>query len=119
MVHARGESRLCGRRIQSRRRRGVAADPTQAFELFRRSAEKGNTAAQYNLAVMYAQGRGVTVDNIEAQKWFSIAASLGDSDAGAARDQIAAALSPEQAGQAQERANQWLAEFQSPELRRP
>ena len=33
---------------------------------------------QYNLAAMYASGRGISKDNIQAYMWFTLAAKLGD-----------------------------------------
>ena len=63
--------------------------------------------------------RGLEVDTIEAQKWFSIAATLGDEDAEIARDQIASALSPAQIEEAQARADSWFAGLDAPDIRRP
>ena len=44
-------------------------------------AEQGDTDAQYNLGVMYEDGRGVIQDNVYAHMWWNIAASQGDADA--------------------------------------
>ncbi len=33
---------------------------------------------QYNLAAMYASGRGISKDNVQAYMWFTLAAKLGD-----------------------------------------
>ena len=38
---------------------GVAADPKTAFNLYQKAAKQGNTTAMYNLAHLYADGRGV------------------------------------------------------------
>ena len=40
-------------------------------------AERGNAQAQYNLGVMYKNGRGVRQDDTEAVKWFRQAAAQG------------------------------------------
>ena len=39
-----------------------------------RAAEQGDADAQYNLGVMYYDGRGVTQDYAEAVKWYRLAA---------------------------------------------
>ena len=50
--------------------------------------------SQFNLGVLYSQGRGVTADQGEAYYWFSIAAAGGDSDARARAAMIAEKLDP-------------------------
>lgn len=52
-----------------------------AFGLFKRQAEQGDMAAQYNLAVMYETGWSVVVDNQKAVRWFRAAARQGDANA--------------------------------------
>ena len=47
----------------------------------KKAAKKGNAAAQYNLGVMYYNGRGVVQSDQEAFKWFKKAADQGDADA--------------------------------------
>ena len=43
-------------------------------------AESGNSDAQYNLGLMYDDGRGVAQDYKEAAKWHTLAAEQGDAD---------------------------------------
>jgi len=50
----------------------------KAFELFKPFAEKGLASAQYNLGIMYVNGRGVPQDYKEALKWFRKAAEQGE-----------------------------------------
>lgn len=53
-----------------------------AFELFRKSAEQGNTAGMRGLATMYAEsGVAVTQNFTEARKWYTKAADMGDAKA--------------------------------------
>ncbi len=52
-------------------------DPTQNVRLLRPLAEKGNPLAQYNLAVLYANGSGVRRDYQEAAKWYRLSAAQG------------------------------------------
>ena len=52
-----------------------------ATEEKRKSAEQGNPEAQYNLAVCYFNGEGVTRDEAEAMRWFLKAAEQGNVNA--------------------------------------
>ena len=65
--------------------KGVAAyevgDFATAMTEWKRLAEHGNAAAQYNLGIMYANGQGVPQDDAEAVKWYRMAAKQGDTDA--------------------------------------
>lgn len=44
----------------------------------RSRAEQGNAEAQFNLAQAYDHGRGVSVDQEEAVRWYRLAAGQGD-----------------------------------------
>ena len=55
--------------------RGVQHDFAQAFQLFRRAAERGYAAAQNNLGLMYANGHGVGRDYVWAYAWLDLAAA--------------------------------------------
>jgi len=55
-----------------------AGDYAEAVKWYRKSAEQGNASAQFNLALMYNYGQGVTHDYAEAAKWFRKAAEQGD-----------------------------------------
>lgn len=60
---------------------GLPADKAKAFELFKKSAELGYMPAQYNVALMYAEGEGVAHNEAEAVRWYLKAANQGDADA--------------------------------------
>jgi len=53
-------------------------DYATALRLLRPLAEQGDAQAQYNLGVLYDNGRGVPQDNAEAMKWYRKAADQGD-----------------------------------------
>ena len=55
----------------------VWADDVSDFRENLQAAAQGNAAAQFNLGVMYANGRGVRQDDAEAVKWFRQAAAQG------------------------------------------
>ena len=65
--------------------KGVAAynagDYATALQEWTPLAEAGDTNAQFNLGVMYENGRGVPQDYKEAMKWYTLAAEQGDADA--------------------------------------
>ena len=52
-------------------------DYAQALKMFRQLATKGNAVAQFNLGLMYANGRGVSQDDEEAVRWYKLAAAQG------------------------------------------
>lgn len=53
------------------------SDYQTAFKLWLPLAEQGNEDAQFNLGVMYDDGRGVKQDGFEAVKWYRKAAEQG------------------------------------------
>ena len=61
---------------------GVAAynrkDYVTAAKLMRLAADQGIANAQFNLSLMYKNGRGVTHDYKEAVKWYRLSADQGD-----------------------------------------
>jgi TPR repeat protein len=58
-----------------------AGDYDGAVKLLRPLANAGNRAAQYDLGMLYNEGKGVAQDPVEASKWFRMAAEQGDRDA--------------------------------------
>jgi TPR repeat protein len=45
--------------------------------IFRPLAEKGNTIAEFNMGVLYDQGKGVPQDYVQAMQWYRKAAEKG------------------------------------------
>lgn len=52
-------------------RRHASSTPTRRFERYARAAEAGHPAAQYNVAMMYANGEAVNVDYQQSVYWFT------------------------------------------------
>ncbi|WP_426879352.1 tetratricopeptide repeat protein [Glaesserella parasuis] len=52
-----------------------------AFPIFKELAEQGYSTAQFNLALMYFEGQGVSQDYHQAAKWYQKAAEQGDASA--------------------------------------
>ena len=61
--------------------RGVLEDDKEAVKWYRKAAEQGYAAAQFNLGNMYANGKGIPEDDKEAVKWYRKAAEQGDAAA--------------------------------------
>ena len=59
---------------------GETYSPKEITE-WRRDAAQGKAYAQYNLGMMYDQGRGVRKDYAEAVKWYLLAAQQGNAHA--------------------------------------
>ncbi len=62
----------------------------------------------FERGMIYATGRDVAVDMIEAHKWFNIAAMRGNKDAIRLRREIADQMSDAEIGCAQRAARDWL-----------
>jgi uncharacterized protein len=56
-------------------------DYAQAVKWYRLAADQGHASAQFNLGIMYANGRGVSQDDTEVVKWYRLAADQGHADA--------------------------------------
>lgn len=52
----------------------IAKDPDLALKYFTKAANAGHTSAQRELGVRYRSGNGVPKDEVEAYKWFRLAA---------------------------------------------
>jgi hypothetical protein len=87
--------------------------PTEIPKTLWDSANRGESAAQYLVGLMYSEGNGAPQDYAEAYFWLDLAAS-GNVDSNAremltkARDAAAAHLTPEVLLETQKRARQWL-----------
>jgi len=72
-------------------------------------AERGSVEALYELGVTYSTGRGgMTVDLIEAHKWFNLAALSGDTRSQACRAEISIEMTAREIAEAQRQARAWL-----------
>ncbi|AKH43493.1 hypothetical protein FHS61_000803 [Altererythrobacter atlanticus] len=73
------------------------------------AASDGDMDACYDLGVVYSTGGyGVECDLIEAHKWFNIAASRGNEEAGWCRADLSDEMTAREIAEAQRRARQWL-----------
>jgi TPR repeat protein len=58
--------------------RGENLDLVRAYELFVKSANRGNPESARYLGIMYLRGKGVDKDSRKALEWFTRAAQGGD-----------------------------------------
>ena len=72
------------------------------------AAEKGKAEAFYDLGLLYSIGHGVEQDNIEAHKWFNLAAMRGMISAQADRAEVADSMSNMEISEAQRKAREWV-----------
>ena len=56
-------------------------DFSSAFQMFTQLAEKGDVVAQFNLAKMYREGKGVPKDYKAAVKWLNLSGEQGNASA--------------------------------------
>ena len=72
-------------------------------------AERGDVEALFELGVTYSTGRGgITVDLIEAHKWFNLGALSGDTRSQQCRAEISHEMSAREIAEAQRQARSWL-----------
>jgi len=70
------------------------ADYERAFKDYRELAELGQPVAQYNLAVMYANGQGVRQSELNAYAWATLATEGGEARGKSLADKLRPRLAP-------------------------
>jgi TPR repeat protein len=78
-----------------------------ALRLWAPLAQRGDTAAQYNIGRLYARGEGVARDLPEAYKWFTLSAAGGRREGEQARQAIVRSMTPVQQAEGMRRAEAW------------
>ena len=86
----------------------------EALTWYRRAAEQGDVDSEIVLALAYAKGIGVARSEVEAYKWYDLAASLAKyadvkDDVIKRRDELARAMSPAQIDEAKKLSADWKA----------
>ena len=62
-------------------REGATQDYGQAMLWYQKAADQSHSLAQFNLAIMYAEGQGVPRDEAQSRVWMQRSADLGDAGA--------------------------------------
>jgi TonB family protein len=94
--------------------RGFPSDP----EVLKNMAEQGLIYGQFSLGSMYADGRGVTQDYIQAYMWLTVSVegytnkrSLDLQKAADLRDSLAKKMTPQQIEEAERLAKEWVSKY--------
>lgn len=103
-----GQILVSGKPAFPKRSDKVKADPPQGVRWLKKAASQGHDRAQLSLARCYEQGLGVTKDQAEAFKWFTLAARQNGLLANAHRDQLALKLSAKEIVEGQRRADAFV-----------
>ena len=81
--------------------------PEPMLRWLRESARRGYPLAQTSLGVLYLNGDGVPLDQVEAYAWFTLAADPGEPDAMEAEGALSVELSEEELAHAKELATRY------------
>ena len=87
--------------------KGITQNYAEALRWYTKAAEQGNASALDGLGGLYLAGHGVPQSQIDAYKWYNLAAASGKPDFIAARDKLAAKLTPAQLADGQKLASDW------------
>jgi TPR repeat protein len=79
----------------------VPRNDEEGFKWFRLAAAQGHADAQYNLGLIYKDGRGRDKNFVEAYKWFNLSAARGHVNAGMRMETVGRLMSREQVAEAQ------------------
>lgn len=82
----------------------------QALRCWEETARHGNSAAQFNIARMYALGEGVPYNRMEAYKWMTIASRAGRPEATKALTGLKKLMSPEEISDSEGRIRRFYTE---------
>ncbi len=82
----------------------------ESIKHFKRAARGGHTKAQHYLGLIHYKGLGVVKDNIEAYKWFDLAASNGDKVGMVLKVTLKDLLTDQEIVEAESRKKEWLNE---------
>ncbi len=81
----------------------------ESFETTKALAETGDAKAQFNLGRMYAKGEGVAENDVQAYKWWNLAAAQENNSAKEFKELIEKNMTREQIAEAQKLSGEWKA----------
>ncbi len=79
---------------------GVPQDYKKAVKWYLLSAEQGDAQAQYNLGVMYGDGKGALQNFIQVHRWYNTAGANGEDLGRKNRDIVEKKMTPSQIAEA-------------------
>jgi TPR repeat protein len=77
------------------------------MKLFRASADRGSAGCQFNVGVMFRDGRGAAANSAEAYFWFRLADRGGSEQADGKARQVRAQLRPDEIAVIERRLAVW------------
>ena len=83
-----------------------------------RGADQGYAPAQADLAFLYENGKGVSMNYATAYMWYSVAAAGGDKKSVAQMKSLSQLMLPQQLSDAKTRASAWIAHTEKAALPR-
>jgi len=89
---------------------GVAQNERAAGEFLLKAAKKNSAPAQSRLALMYASGRGLKADPVQAARWHLIAKAGGSNDQ--FLEDFVRKMKPADRAEAEDKAKPWIARMQ-------
>ncbi len=88
---------------------GAQRTYSEAVEWYRKAAIRGDVNAQYVIGFHYAKGEGVPRNYVQAYLWWSLSATQGHKKAAKHRDTVARQMTPAQIAEAEQLAQNWIA----------
>ena len=85
-----------------------------ATHWYRKAAEQGVARAHSDLGVIYAEGEGVPVDDVQAYAWYSIVATQGHEDSKEYKGNIKKEMTCEQIAEAQKLSSEYWEKYVMP-----
>jgi TPR repeat protein len=90
---------------------GTPKNERAAGEFFIKAARKNNAVGQNRLALMYASGRGIKADPVQAARWHLIAKAGGNNDQ--YLDEFVRKMKPADRAAAEDKAKPWIARMRA------
>jgi TPR repeat protein len=87
--------------------KGTKRDDAEAFQWYKKAADKGFASAQSKVSEMYARGQGVPANPEQAYFWSTLAAKQNEKNAERRSAALAANLSADAVARAQKSAGEW------------
>ena len=95
------------------------AEAQEYIDRIRKTAEQGDTEAQFHLGVMYANGGGVPQDFVKAYAWYILAAAQGNEEASELEDSLRENMTAEQVAEAEKLAAELRERIESSKSEQP
>ena len=86
---------------------GVPGSLPESVQWLQKAADQGDATAQFNLAMLYSTGHGVSKDLVKAFMWADIAAAAGEPNSPKLLANLKNTTKPEQIAEATRKKHEW------------